>query len=118
MRRGRLLATAGVLAVMLVTAAAALAASPERLFTHNAITQGYGGVGSTTPPVQNHKPVLHQVAGASKTMQRAAQAAAPASQVSGTLPFTGAQLGVFLLIGVALLGGGLLVRRVGRRAGA
>jgi hypothetical protein len=96
---------------MLVTAAAAVAAAPQQVFTHNAITQGYGGVGSSTPPAK--KPVLHQVAGASKTQQKPAAAAAPASHVSGALPFTGLQLGVFVLIGIALIGGGLLVRRFG-----
>jgi hypothetical protein len=117
MRRGRLLAAAVVLAAMLATAATAAAAGPQQLFTHNAITQGYGGVGSSTPPAQ--RPVLHQVAGASKTQQRTAGAPAPASHVSGTLPFTGLQLGVFVLIGAALIGGGLLVRRFGGgRSGA
>ena len=113
MRRGRILTAAAVLAVMLATAAAAMAAAPQQLFSQNAIKQGYGGVGgSATPPVQKQAPVLEQVAGASKTQQRPG-GVVPATHASGALPFTGAQLGVFVLIGVALIGGGLLVRRVG-----
>jgi hypothetical protein len=111
MRRGRIIAAAVVLAVVLVTAAAGVAATPQQLFSKNAVTQGYGGVGNATPPVQNHKPVTHQVAGANKTVQGPVTNVAPAS--TGALPFTGLQLGVFALIGVALIGGGLLVRRLG-----
>lgn len=106
MRRGRILATAVVVVVMLATAAAGVAATPHRLFSHNAIQQGYGGVGG-----QSTTPRLHQVAGAQKTVQNVA--AAPATHATGTLPFTGAQLGIFVLIGFALIGGGLLVRRAG-----
>jgi hypothetical protein len=112
MRRGRIFATAVVLAVMLATAAAGVAATPQQLFSKNAVTQGYGGVGGqTTTPAQNQQPVTQQVAGANKTVQRPTSHVAPAT--AGTLPFTGLQLGVFALIGFALIGGGLLVRRVG-----
>jgi hypothetical protein len=45
---------------------------------------------------------------------------APAVHVSrpagGTLPFTGAQLGVFLLVGLGLIAVGLLLRHNGREA--
>jgi hypothetical protein len=45
-----------------------------------------------------------------------AAALAPASTVKagGTLPFTGTQLGVFALVGLALLATGLVLRSTGR----
>jgi hypothetical protein len=137
MRRGRFLsATAAVVAVMLTTAVAAFAAAPQSLFSKNAIQQGYGGVGTCQPGQTMGSNGTCQcaagqvlgangacttpaagVAGAHKTVQHTTPApvtaVAPATTASGTLPFTGLQLGIFVLIGVALIGGGLLVRRVG-----
>jgi hypothetical protein len=106
MRRGRFLATIVVAGVMLVTAAGGLAATPHRLFTHNAVTQGY-------PPMGGSAPSGGQLASGG------GNAAGPGSQVlgqstGGTLPFTGAQLAVFALVGLALVGGGLAARRIGR----
>jgi LPXTG-motif cell wall-anchored protein len=45
------------------------------------------------------------------------QAAAPlgTTRTSGTLPFTGAELSVFALVGLALIGGGILLRMTGRQ---
>lgn len=118
MRRGRILAAAAAtVAVLLATATGAVAGSPQSLFSHNAVQQGYGGVGSSgTQGSKSSKPA-NQVAGAQKTVQRSAGAVAPATHAAGTLPFTGLQLTIFVLIGIALIGGGLLVRRVGGRRG-
>jgi hypothetical protein len=43
--------------------------------------------------------------------------AAPLAQTrqAGTLPFTGAQLGIFAIVGLALVGGGILLRLTGRQ---
>jgi hypothetical protein len=75
----------------------------------------------TTPTtgVAGASKTVHHTAGATHTVSqpRPAAAVAPATHTSGTLPFTGLQLGVFVLIGVALIGGGLLVRRVGGSRG-
>jgi hypothetical protein len=131
MRRGRILiALAAVGAVVLVTAAAAVAASPRQIYSdlaqHGKLTkhysaadlrraskdatlQGYGGVGSNVTPAG-------QAAG-----QGVAGSVSPiaATGTSGSLPFTGAQLGVFVALGLVLLTGGLLLRRAGRnRPGA
>jgi hypothetical protein len=111
MRRGGILATAVVLVVVLVTAAAGMAATPQKLFSKNAVTQGYGGVNQSTSPVHQTAPITQQVAGTQHTVHQPATGVAPAS--AGTLPFTGLQLGVFVLLGLALIGGGLLVRRFG-----
>jgi hypothetical protein len=58
------------------------------------------------------------VKGAQHTVSApAASGAAPlatATKTSGTLPFTGAQLGLFLLAGLTLVGSGLLLRSTGR----
>ena len=90
----------------------------------DATVEGYGGV-----DVQNYRPVV-QHAAAVKGVQATRVKSAPASRVAptsqvlgastaptratGTLPFTGAQLGIYAALGVALLGGGLLLRRAGR----
>ncbi len=134
MRRGQILlaVTAGI-AVMLITAAGSLAATPRQIYAdlalHGTLTQhysaadlrraaqdatiqGYGGVAAETM-----KPVVQQVAGAQRTLRKPAAAqGAPlaATQSAGALPFTGLQLGVYAALGLALLAGGLLLRRAGR----
>ncbi len=44
-------------------------------------------------------------------------AAAVATDTTGSLPFTGLEVGVMLLAGVALVGGGFLVRRISNAGG-
>jgi hypothetical protein len=62
--------------------------------------------------------VTTKVKGAQHTVKTPVQAAgvAPlgATKTSGTLPFTGADLGLFALVGLALLGIGVLLRSTGR----
>jgi hypothetical protein len=117
MRRGRILSAAAAAGavVLLITAAAALATSGHKGFTKNATDQGYGGVTNVTPTTpsasggvsnQSSQPTSGGVAGR--------QHALGGSNGSGALPFTGAQLAVFVAIGFALLGGGALLRRAGR----
>ncbi len=71
--------------------------------------------------VQTQQPVTQQVAGAQHTVQKPTPSTngSPlgATHTQGTLPFTGAQLGVFAAVGLALLAGGLLLRRAGRSTG-
>lgn len=124
MRRGRILTAAiAFVAVLTIAATPALAATPRQIYAdlaqHGKLTkhysaadlaraakdatlQGYGGVGS--------QPVVAGVAGAQHTGASGSQAGSAA----GTLPFTGLQLAVFVVLGVALVGGGLLLNRVGR----
>jgi LPXTG-motif cell wall-anchored protein len=56
--------------------------------------------------------------GAQKTVGAARPTAhgAPlaATHASGELPFTGAQLAIFTIVGLALIGGGVLLRSSGR----
>jgi hypothetical protein len=47
------------------------------------------------------------------TKPKAAVAAAPPAE-SGNLPFTGADVGLFLIVGGALVGTGIVLRRLGR----
>lgn len=59
------------------------------------------------------------VAGVSHTQKAASPQTvaqvAPAQHTGGTLPFTGLQLGVFVALGVLLIGGGLVLRASGRK---
>jgi hypothetical protein len=85
-------------------------------------------VTTTTPaappsgPVQAPAPAQNtggqNVAGASHTVHRAAQptaaGVAPATHATGTLPFTGAQLTTFVVLGLLLVAGGLVLRISGR----
>ena len=94
---------------------AALALTPAALANGSTMLEGYGTSGS--------KPVV-QVKGTSQTITPAAQpvsnvtaasaASAASSPAPATLPFTGSDLLLFAVAGVALLGIGLGLRRVGR----
>ena len=133
MRRGRFylsVITAG--AVMLISAGSALSATPRQIYAdlaqhgklthtysaadlaraaHDATLEGYGGVASQTAG-----PAVQQAAGAQHTQKPSGVlgAAVPAVPASGTLPFTGLQLGIYVALGLAVLAGGLLLRRFGR----
>jgi hypothetical protein len=103
----------------------------------DASVQGYGGVEvvtlrpvveqqAATPPAASAPaaPATSGVAGVQKTVARpaarpaASTAGAPLgttkTNATGTLPFTGMQVGLFVAIGLALLGSGLLLRRSAR----
>jgi hypothetical protein len=74
--------------------------------------QGYGQPSATSGGLSGTKVVKTPtggVAGVQKTIGQVAPA-----QASGTLPFTGAQLGIFAIIGLALVSGGLLLRSTAR----
>jgi hypothetical protein len=129
MRRGRfVIALLATSAAVLVTAAGALSATPRQIYAdlaqHGKLTknyspadlrraaqdanvEGYGGVGT-----QTYKPVVQHAAAAPRTSNVLGTAVAPTQ--AGTLPFTGLQLGVFVALGLALLAGGMLLRRAGR----
>lgn len=82
----------------------------------SAVNQGYPC--ATMPPGSNGAGSGNNcqgVAGTAKThRQTTAGSVAPAAQVSGTLPFTGIQLGVFVAVGILLIGGGAILRASGR----
>jgi hypothetical protein len=124
----------GLLAASFLYAGSALANSTP-ISAVNASVQGYGGVQVVTlrPATQAHQ----GVAGAQHTTTtcaelaaqngtqsaiykrmctRAASAPLSATHTSGTLPFTGLQLTIAVLLGAALLGGGFLLRRVSRES--
>jgi hypothetical protein len=78
-------------------------------------------------PAQRAAAPVQQVAGATKVktskpvakptaVSPAQHSAAPlaTTRSTGTLPFTGAELGIFALVGIALLGGGLMLRMTSR----
>ena len=78
---------------------------------------------STTPPVTDDSTTspVSQVNGETSTVKKAKPAAvtetAPAAAVpaSGTLPFTGLDLGLFLVVGGVAVASGLALRRVAAR---
>lgn len=61
--------------------------------------------------IQSEEPTPPQAAG-----QQPSTPAAPAQQSEGSLPFTGLDLGIVALMGGALLGTGLVLRRTTRRS--
>lgn len=72
---------------------------------------------STAPaaaPTATPAPVVSHVRGAQHTQTPAAAAPAPASS-SGSLPFTGLQLGIFALVALALVAGGFALRSTARQ---
>jgi hypothetical protein len=75
-------------------------------FLQNASVQGYGNPAVATPPAGG-------VAG--EATEPAEEPLSEATTV-GTLPFTGAELGLLGLVGGALLAGGALLRLSGRKA--
>jgi hypothetical protein len=138
MRRGRLLTgIIAVGAVATVAASSALAATPRQIYAdlaqhgrltqhysaadlqraaRDATVQGYGGVDTQTA-----RPVIQAaVAGVQSTKPVPAQVLGAATTPTGTatLPFTGVQLGVFVALGLVLVGGGLLLHRAGRNDAA
>lgn len=76
------------------------------------------GVKGAQHTVATPKPSAPRVKGAQHTVNApvSARSAAPlaATKTSGTLPFTGAQLSLFLLVGLALVATGLMLRSTAR----
>ncbi len=132
------------LAAGLLAAPGALAASPKdiyrdladngrldktysqqdlRAYLQSAAVQGYGNPVIVTPVT----PPTSGVAGAQKTITKPKQKPGQTSGVAGaqspplaqtasagTLPFTGSELGIFALVGAALLAGGFVLRASSR----
>jgi hypothetical protein len=102
MRRGRIvLGGVAMLVVLALSAPAAYAAGGGP-----AINQGYPP--ATKPPAA--KPTQSGKAG---TQQSVAGTVKPA-RAGGSLPFTGMQLGLVILVGLLLIGGGVVLRASGR----
>jgi hypothetical protein len=71
--------------------------------------------GTTTPAPPT---TTSEVLGAGKTIAKQPAPVLAAQHATGTLPFTGVQLGVFVAIGVLLIAGGLVLRASGRSSRA
>ena len=105
MRRGRIiLGGMALLAVLALSAPAAYAAGGAP-----ATNQGYPG--ATKPPA--HHTTHGGNAGMAGAHQGVAGAVKPA-RAGGSLPFTGMQLGLVVLVGMLLIGGGVVLRTSGR----
>ena len=105
MRRGRIIfGGVAILALLVLSAPAAYAAGGGP-----ATNQGYPK--STKPPVvKHHKGGKAGVAGKHQTVSGAIKPA----RAGNSLPFTGMQLGLVVLVGLALVGGGVVLRTSGR----
>jgi hypothetical protein len=75
-----------------------------------ATNQGYPG--ATKPPAHHHhtKGGNAGVAGSHKSVSGTVKPA----RANGSLPFTGLQLGLVVLVGMLLIGGGVVLRTSGR----
>jgi hypothetical protein len=101
MRRGRMyFGGVAMLVVLALSAPAAYAAGGGP-----ATNQGYPG--ATKPPAKT----TH--GGVAGTHQSVSGAVKPA-RAGGSLPFTGIQLGLVVLVGMLLIGGGVVLRTSGR----
>jgi hypothetical protein len=118
MRRGRVIG-----GIVLLCAATALSAPYALAAGGSAVDQGYPcATAAPAAPGTNGAGgcATSGVAGTSHTNTPHSQAPAPEAaqvapaQTGGTLPFTGVQLGVFGVLGVMLIGGGLVLRASGR----
>jgi hypothetical protein len=78
-----------------------------------AVTAGVAGARKTI--VATAKPARTAGVLGAKSPSRSAAAPLTATAKRGTLPFTGAELGVFAVVGLALIGSGLLLRTTSRR---
>jgi hypothetical protein len=105
MRRGRIIfGGMAMFAVLALSAPAAYAAGGGP-----ATNQGYPG--ATKPPA--HHTTHGGNAGVTGAHQTVAGAVKPA-RAGGSLPFTGIQLGLVVLVGMLLIGGGIVLRTSGR----
>ena len=104
MRRGRIFfGGMAILAVLALGAPAAYAAGGGP-----ATNQGYPG--ATKPPAVKAHGGNAGVAGTHKTVAGAVKPA----RAGNSLPFTGMQLGLVVLVGLLLIGGGVVLRTSGR----
>jgi hypothetical protein len=104
MRRGRMIfGGMAILVVLALSAPAAYAAGGGP-----ATNQGYPK--PTKPPVHHARGGNAGVAGTHKSVTGGVRAA----RAGGSLPFTGMQLGLVVLVGMLLVGGGVVLRTSGR----
>lgn len=110
--RARLIFTALVAVVAMLTVGAAtgvaqgLDSSDSSAGQQYGTTESLGVIGeveTVEPPAAGNQPAPP------------APAAAPTPEASGNLPFTGFAALTTLVVGIALLGGGLMLRRTSRR---
>ncbi|MBV8479151.1 MAG: hypothetical protein JOY72_02495 [Actinobacteria bacterium] len=118
MRGGKFTFAAAVTAAAIAAAPAAAQSPPQtaRSFANGHTSQSASTLRKTlaNPTVQGYQSPTTGVA-MQQHATKTAQGVLPASASShGTLPFTGLDLGLFAGIGIALIGGGLLMRKLGR----
>lgn len=115
--RARLVFTAlvAILAVPMVGPSSALAQGGLD-DTQSAAKQQYGERLGVIGEIEEVEPTPESTPTPTQAPQPAAQATAPVQQEAGNLPFTGFAAVSVLLLGAALLAGGLVLRRSTRRS--
>jgi hypothetical protein len=103
----------------IIAVPAALASSPQQTARQFASGQRHVSPARLNAALKNPTVQAYQGPGQQGVMQQQAVAGAQAAlgtgaAKGGTLPFTGVQLSLFVVAGILLVGGGLLVRRFGR----
>jgi hypothetical protein len=106
--RLRTAVTAVVACFALAVPSAALAVSPTQDAYSGIAGQQQGGSGAPTSGTVGQE--------SSGDLGQSASGEAATTQSSGSLPFTGLEVGVIAMVGIALLGGGVLLFRASRRA--
>ena len=134
MRRGRMISgVTAAAAAALLTAPVALAATPNQIYqdaaTHGKLTHHYSaaqlqaalkdatiqGYGHKVVKVVIQKGAVKRIVTGPSGAVAGAQQSLGATKARSTLPFTGAQLWLFALVGIALVAGGALLKTTARQ---
>jgi cell division septation protein DedD len=134
MRRGRIISgVTAAAAAALLAAPAALAATPQQIYrdaaTHGKLTRNYSaaqlqaalkdatvqGYGGHVVKVVIQKGAVQRIVTGPSGGVAGAQQSLGAAHARNTLPFTGAQLWLFALVGLALIAGGALLKTTARQ---
>jgi hypothetical protein len=134
MRRGRIISgVTAAAAAALLAAPAALAATPQQIYkdaaTHGKLTRHYTaaqlqaalkdatiqGYGHKVVKVVIQKGAVQRIVTGPSGGVAGAQQSLGATHARSTLPFTGAQLWLFALVGIGLVTGGALLKTTARQ---
>jgi hypothetical protein len=134
MRRGRIISgVTAAAAAALLAAPVATAATPKQIYrdaaTHGKLTHHYSaaqlqaalkdatiqGYGPKVVKVVIQKGAVKQIVTGPSGGVAGAQQSLGATKARSTLPFTGAQLWLFALVGIALVAGGALLKTTARQ---
>ena len=114
----RIAALSIISALMLAFSATAAIAQEPSTSGYDADSQVLGEVGEIGTPAPEQGTAPQQAEETTPQRESApqeAQVSEPVESSSGSLPFTGLEVGIVAAMGLALLGSGVVVRRLSRR---